>query len=84
MAFDQYRGRAMAPETVAACTDASISQVHRWISAGKIKAAKLGHRMTRVDGDSLADFLTSRLDQDRKPRGKAAKKLTTIDLAGQA
>jgi|JI6StandDraft_1071083.scaffolds.fasta_scaffold31253_3 hypothetical protein len=83
MAFDQYRGRAMSPETVATCTDASVSQVHRWISAGKVKAAKLGHRMTRIDGDSLADFLTSRLGQDRLPRGKAAKKLTPIELAGQ-
>ena len=83
MAFDQYRGRAMAPETVATCTEASISQVHRWISAGKIKAAKLGYRMTRIDGDSLADFLTSRLDQDRNPRGKAVKKHSALDLAGQ-
>ncbi len=83
MAFDQYRGRAMAPETVATCTDASVSQVHRWISAGKIKAAKLGHRMTRIDGDSLADFLTSRLDQGREPRGKAAKKHTALELASQ-
>ena len=83
MAFDQYRGRAMSPETVATCTDASVSQVHRWISAGKVKAAKLGHRMTRIDGDSLADFLTSRLGQDRLPRGKAAEKLTPIELAGQ-
>lgn len=84
MAFDQYRGRAMAPETVATCTDASVSQVHRWISTGKIKAAKLGHRMTRIDGDSLADFLTSRLDQSREPRGKAAKKHIALELTGQA
>lgn len=41
MAFDQYRGRAMSPETVATCTDASVSQVHRWISAGKVKAASV-------------------------------------------
>lgn len=84
MAFDQFRGRALAPETVANDTDSSVSQVHRWISAGKIKAAKLGHRMTRIDGDSLADFLTSHLDQDRKPRGKAASKHTAIELASQA
>lgn len=84
MAFDNFRGRALSPETVATETDASVSQVHRWISAGKIKAAKLGHRMTRVDGDSLADFLTSRIDQGREPRGKAAKKHTAIELAGQA
>jgi hypothetical protein len=84
MAFDQFRGRALSPETVANGTDSSVSQVHRWIRAGSIKAAKLGYRMTRVDGDSLADFLSSRLDQDRDPRGKAAKKHTAIELAGQA
>ena len=84
MAFDQFRGRALSPSNAAKETDSCVSQVHRWISSGKIKAAKLGHRMTRIDGDSLADFLTSRLDQDRLPRGKAAKKHTTIELAGQA
>ena len=61
MAFDQFRGRMLSPETTAESTESSISQVHRWISDGKIRAAKLGYRMTRVDGDSLADFLTSRL-----------------------
>lgn len=72
MAFDQFRGRMLSPETTAESTEASISQVHRWISAGKIKAVKLGYRMTRIDGDSLADFLTSRLAVTRIPRGKAA------------
>lgn len=85
MAFDQLRGRALSPETVATISDGSVSQVHRWISSGKIKAAKLGYRMTRIDGDSLADFLSSRLDQDRNPRGKAAKgKHTVVELASQA
>lgn len=83
MAFDKLRGRALAPETVATETDCSISQVHRWISAGKIKAAKLGPRMTRIDGDSLADFLTARLDEPRPPRGKHARPQST-ELAGQA
>jgi hypothetical protein len=73
MAFDQFRGRALSPDTVATDTDSCVSQVHRWISAGHIKAVKLGYRMTRVDGDSLADFLTSRLSAPRLPRGKAAK-----------
>jgi hypothetical protein len=76
MAFDQFRGRMLAPETTADSTEASISQVHRWISDGKIKAVKLGYRMTRIDGDSLADFLTSRLAVAREPRGKAAKNLS--------
>lgn len=73
MAFDQFRGRMLSPETTAESTDSSISQVHRWISGGKIVAVKLGYRMTRIDGDSLADFLASRLSVPRPPRGKAMK-----------
>ena len=83
MAFDNFRGRALSPETVAKETDACVSQVHRWISTGKIKAAKLGARMTRIDGDSLADFLTDRLSAPRPPRGKHAKPSAT-ELTGQA
>lgn len=70
MAFDNFRGRAISPENAAIGSDCSISQVHRWISEGKIKATKLGYRMTRIDGDSLADFLTGRLGEPRPPRGK--------------
>ena len=80
MAFDQFRGRMLSPETTAESTESSISQVHRWISDGKIRAAKLGYRMTRVDGDSLADFLTSRLSVPRTPRGRAAN-LVAVDSA---
>lgn len=83
MAFDNFRGRALAPETVATETDSSVSQVHRWISSGKIKAAKLGPRMTRIEGDSLADFLTIRLSEPRPPRGKHAKKLSAIETTSQ-
>lgn len=73
MSLEQHRGKALSPETVATATDSSVSQVHRWIREGKVKATKLGYRMTRIDGDSLADFLTSRLATPRPPRGKAAK-----------
>lgn len=83
MAFDNFRGRALSPDTVAKETDACVAQVHRWISTGKIKAAKLGVRMTRIDGDSLADFLTEKLAEPRPPRGKHAKH-TATELAGQA
>lgn len=83
MAFDNFRGRALSPENAAIGADCSISQVHRWVSEGKIKAAKLGYRMTRIDGDSLADFLTGRLAEPRPPRGKHAKAKST-ELASQA
>ena len=83
MAFDHFRGRALSLKTASTDTEVSVSQLHRMISAGDIKAAKLGYRMTRIDGDSLADFLTSRLDQDRNPRGKAAKMHSAAELAGQ-
>lgn len=80
MAFDNFRGRSLAIETVANSVDVSVSQIHRWIKAEKIKAIKLGYRMTRIDGDSLADFLTSHLDTPRPARGKSAN----MELAGQA
>lgn len=83
MAFDNFRGRALAPKTISAESDFSLPQIHRWIRDGKIKAARLGARMTRIDGDSLADFLTSHLDVPRPPRGKHAKPKST-ELAGQA
>lgn len=60
MVFDRLRGRALSPESAAESTETSVSTIHRWISDGKIIAFKLGHRMTRIDGDSLADFLYSR------------------------
>jgi hypothetical protein len=83
MAFDQFRGRVLSLDTVSTDVDISVSQLHRWISDGYIKVVKLGYRMTRIDGDSLADFLTSRIAAPRPPRGKHAKAKST-DLAGQA
>lgn len=83
MAFDQFRGRLLTLETASKETEACVSQIHRWIRDGKIKAAKLGYKMTRIDGDSLADFLTAKLTEPRPPRGRYAKPSTT-ELAGQA
>ena len=79
MAFDSFRGRSLSLKTACAETDTSVPQLYRWIKEGKIKATKLGYRMTRIDGDSLADFLTDNLVTPRPPRGKA--KLT--ELTGQ-
>lgn len=55
--YDHLRGRQLSPESAAKTVDVSISQIHRWISAGEIHVARLGHRCTRIDGGSLADFL---------------------------
>lgn len=70
MAFDQFRGRLIAPSSVAADVNGCVSQVFRWARDGRIKVVKLGARMTRIDGDSLADFLSSRMDAPRPPRGR--------------
>ncbi|WP_374343960.1 helix-turn-helix domain-containing protein [Azonexus sp.] len=83
MAFDQFRGRLLSPTTAARETEICVSQLYRWISSGYITATKLGYKMTRIDGDSLADFLTSRMDEPRPPRGKYAK-AKIGELAGQA
>lgn len=81
MAFDNFRGRALSLETVSHDAEVSVSQLHRWISAGHIKAVKLGYRMTRIDGDSLADFLTSRIASQRLPRCRRAAKAALSQLA---
>lgn len=58
--IEQFRGRMLAPQACAEALDNSEHTIHRWIKDGKIKAVKIGHRMTRIDGDSLADFLLAR------------------------
>lgn len=58
--IEQFRGRMISPKACAKMLDNSEHTIHRWIKGGKIKAVKMGYRMTRVDGDSLADFLESR------------------------
>lgn len=76
-------------------TELGISEftAHRWIREGKIKAVKLSSRCTRIDGDSLADFLCSSVfspgakeEQPEPLKRSTAKrtKHTAVELAGQA
>jgi len=60
MGYEQFRGRMIAPQTCAEALDNSEFTIHRWIREGKIRAVKLSSRCTRIDGDSLADFLVAR------------------------
>ena len=55
--IERFRGRMIQPAAVAEVLGNSEATVFRWIKSGKVAAVRLGHRMTRVDGDSLADFL---------------------------
>lgn len=91
--FDQFRGRMIAPQVSA--TELGISEftVHRWIREGKIRAVKLSARCTRIDGDSLAEYMMANTfvpgekeeqpEQFRGHRGKNGK-ATTSELSGQA
>jgi hypothetical protein len=83
MAFDQFRGRVLSLDTISTDSDISVSQLHRWMRDGHIKVIKLGYRMTRIDGDSLADFLTSRIAVPRPPRCKRIK-TDSCELNSQA
>lgn len=89
MAYDQFRGRLIAPQTCAEELEVSEFTVHRWIRNGSIKAVKPSSRCTRIDGDSLADFLEVRTvktgEKQAQPASlKRSKRTTTvIDLAGQ-
>lgn len=93
MAYDQFRGRFIAPQTCAEELEVSEFTVHRWIRKGDIAAVKPSSRCTRIDGDSLADFLTARAftpgtkeDQPEPLKKATAKrtKHTALELAGQA
>ncbi len=59
MSHEQFRGRMMPPKMVAAATQVTECTVHRWVAAGKITAVKLSEKCTRIDGNSLADFLAA-------------------------
>lgn len=59
MPFEQFRGRMISPKTCAAELENTQGTIHRWIKAGKIRAVKLSEKCTRIDGDSLADFLAA-------------------------
>lgn len=74
MSYDFLRGRQLAPESCANLLDVSLSQVYRWISGGEIIVTRLGPRCTRVDGDSVADFLLRRQSVPGQPRGKHSRK----------
>lgn len=90
MGFNQFRGRLIAPQTGAEELEISEATIHRWIRNGSIKAAKPSSRCTRIDGDSLADFLESRTvkvgeKQEQPAALKRSKRTATItELAGQA
>jgi hypothetical protein len=93
MGYEQFRGRMIAPQTCAEALDNSEFTIHRWIREGKIKAVKLSSRCTRIDGDSLADFLCSRVftpgakEAQPEPLKRSTAKRTThtaVELAGQA
>lgn len=93
MGYEQFRGRMISPQSCADALDNSEFTIHRWIRDGKIKAVKLSSRCTRIDGDSLADFLTARAftpgtkdDQPEALKRSAAKrtKHAAIELARQA
>lgn len=93
MGYEQFRGRLIAPQSCAEALDNSEFTVHRWIREGKIKAVKLSSRCTRIDGDSLADFLIARAvtpgtkeaqpEPLKRSTAKRAKH-AAIELAGQA
>lgn len=88
--FEQFRGRMIAPQTCAEALENSEFTIHRWIRDGKIKAVKLSSRCTRIDGDSLADFLSSRVftpgtkGEQPEPLKRSSAKKTAIEFAGQA
>ena len=72
MSYEQFRGRMIPPQTCAKALDNSEFTIHRWIRDGKIKAVKLSARCTRIDGDSLADYLSACVITPRPKVGKEA------------
>lgn len=93
MGYEQFRGRMISPQSCADALDNSEFTIHRWIREGKIKAVKLSSRCTRIDGNSLADFLGKReftpgtkVAQPEPLKLASAKrtKHIAIELAGQA
>lgn len=92
--FDQYRGRMIAPQACAKELGLSEFTVHRWVREGKIQAVKLSSRCTRIDGNSLADYMMANTfvpgekeeqpEQFRNHSRKKNGKRSTTELAGQA
>ena len=67
------RGRLLQKQEAAKYSDASISWIDRRIRAGEVKVIRMSLKMTRVIGDSLADYLDSKTSTPSIPRGKAVK-----------
>jgi hypothetical protein len=67
------RGRLLQKQEAANYSDASVSWIDRLIRSGDIKAIRISTKMTRVIGDSLADYLDSKSGAPSIPRGKAIK-----------
>ena len=75
MITENLRGRLHAKKSAALQIDSSVCYLDRLIRDGKIKAVRLSPKMTRIDGDSLADFLEKQATIPSTPRGKAAKQV---------
>ena len=71
--IEDLRGRLLSKQSASMQIESSICYLDRLIRAGKIKAVRLSPKMTRIDGDSLADFLEKQATIPSTPRGKAAK-----------
>jgi excisionase family DNA binding protein len=88
VSFDQYRGRMIAPQACARELGLSEFTIHRWIRDGKIGAVKLSARCTRIEGDSLADYMTANRFvpgiKEAQPDQLKRSRRTSIELAGQA
>ncbi len=92
--FDQYRGRMIAPQACAKELGISEFTIHRWIREGKIQAVKLSSRCTRVDGNSLADYMMDNTfvpgekeeqpEQFRSQRKRKGPAYSAGEIAGQA
>ena len=65
------RGRLLSKQAASLFCDSSVSFIDRLIRAEKIRAIRITPKMTRIDGDSLADFLEAKANVPANPRGKA-------------
>jgi hypothetical protein len=88
VSFDQFRCRMIAPQACARELGLSEFTIHRWIRDGKISAVKLSARCTRIDGNSLADYMAANRfvpgEKEAQPDQLKRQKNTAIELAGQA
>lgn len=93
MAYDNLRGRSLPIAKIAEMLSVHTDTVRRWAKAGHVKKINLGPRCSRIDGDSLADYLTAQTvgnaarpaalaPMSAKPDGR--RKLNPRDVAQQA